>query len=92
MSTLAALRSRVLSLGPDDVLATFVVFGLQKLIPGVPAAALAGDAATPERLAKCGASSTWTSRCSPSTWTGCAAPSPATWAARSGRGRGSGSS
>ena len=41
------------------VLATFVVFGLQKLIPGDPAVALAGDAATPERLAEIGASSTW---------------------------------
>ena len=49
---LTAFRGRALSLIPTIVLATFVVLGLQKLIPGDPAVATAGDAATPERLAE----------------------------------------
>lgn len=52
MDLLAALRGRALALVPTVVLATFVVFILQKLIPGDPAVAIAGDAATPERLAE----------------------------------------
>lgn len=52
MNVLAALRGRALSLVPTVVLATFVIFALQKLIPGDPAVAIAGDAATPERLAE----------------------------------------
>ena len=52
MNVLAALRGRALSLIPTVILATFVVFALQKLIPGDPAVAIAGDAATPELLAQ----------------------------------------
>lgn len=52
MSVLRILRDRALWLIPTVVLATFAVFLLQKLIPGDPAVAIAGDAATPERLAQ----------------------------------------
>lgn len=52
MDVLKALRGRLVSLVPTVVLATFVVFLLQKLIPGDPAVAIAGDAATPQRLAE----------------------------------------
>ncbi|MER7012412.1 ABC transporter permease [Saccharopolyspora sp. NPDC000359] len=43
---------RVLVAVPTLVLATFVVFGLLHLIPGDPAQAIAGEHATPERLAE----------------------------------------
>jgi peptide/nickel transport system permease protein len=52
VSVLRILRDRALWLIPTVVLATFAVFLLQKLIPGDPAVAIAGDAATPERLAQ----------------------------------------
>lgn len=52
MGLLRSLRNRLLSLVPTVILATLVVFGLQQLIPGDPAVAIAGDAGTPERLAE----------------------------------------
>jgi peptide/nickel transport system permease protein len=37
---------------PVIVLATFIVFGLLQLVPGDPAVTLAGDSATPQRIAE----------------------------------------
>ncbi|TDD51659.1 ABC transporter permease [Saccharopolyspora elongata] len=49
---LRMIGRRVLMAVPTLVLATFVVFGLLHLIPGDPAQAIAGEHATPERLAE----------------------------------------
>ena len=43
---------RLVQILPVLVLATFVVFGLLQLVPGDPAAILAGDYASPERIAQ----------------------------------------
>lgn len=44
--------SRLLQIVPVIVLATFIVFGLLQLVPGDPAVTLAGDSATPQRIAE----------------------------------------
>jgi peptide/nickel transport system permease protein len=46
------LVRRLLQFLPILVFATFVVFGLLQLVPGDPALALAGDYASPERIAE----------------------------------------
>lgn len=51
-AVLRMIGRRVLVAVPTVVLATFVVFGLLHLIPGDPAQAIAGEHATPERLAE----------------------------------------
>ena len=45
------IGSRLLQIVPVIVLATFIVFGLLQLVPGDPAVTLAGDSATPQRIA-----------------------------------------
>lgn len=52
MKALRVVATSVASAIPTLILATFIVFFLQRLIPGDPAVALAGDYATPERLAE----------------------------------------
>lgn len=52
MKALRVVATSVASAVPTLILATFIVFFLQRLIPGDPAVALAGDYATPERLAE----------------------------------------
>jgi peptide/nickel transport system permease protein len=42
----------MLQIVPVIVLATFIVFGLLQLVPGDPAVTLAGDSASPERVAE----------------------------------------
>lgn len=49
---LRVIGRRILAAVPTLVLATFVVFSLLHLIPGDPAQAIAGEHATPERLAE----------------------------------------
>ena len=44
--------NRLLQIFPVIVLATFIVFGLLQLVPGDPAVTLAGDSATPQRIAE----------------------------------------
>jgi peptide/nickel transport system permease protein len=46
------IGSRLLQIVPVIVLATFIVFGLLQLVPGDPAVTLAGDSATPQRIAE----------------------------------------
>jgi peptide/nickel transport system permease protein len=46
------IGSRLLQIIPVIVLATFIVFGLLQLVPGDPAVTLAGDSATPQRIAE----------------------------------------
>lgn len=46
------VTGRLLSMIPTIILATFIVFLLIRLIPGDPANAIAGEYATPERLAE----------------------------------------
>jgi peptide/nickel transport system permease protein len=43
---------RLLQIVPVIVLATFIVFGLLQLVPGDPAVTLAGDSASPQRIAE----------------------------------------
>ena len=49
---LRLIRRRLLQIAPVIVLATFVVFGLQQLVPGDIAVTLAGDNATDARIAE----------------------------------------
>jgi peptide/nickel transport system permease protein len=51
-STLRAISLRLLQTMPVIILATLTVFGLLQLVPGDPAVTLAGDYATPERIAE----------------------------------------
>ena len=51
-SALAMIGRRLLQAAPVIVLATFIVFGLLKLLPGDVAVTLAGDNATDERIAE----------------------------------------
>src|SRR5271154_3365006 len=46
------IGSRLLQIVPVIVLATFIVFGLLQLVPGDPAVTLAGDSASPQRIAE----------------------------------------
>jgi peptide/nickel transport system permease protein len=46
------LGNRLLQIVPVIVLATFIVFSLLQLVPGDPAVTLAGDSATPQRIAE----------------------------------------
>jgi peptide/nickel transport system permease protein len=50
MRTVRVVATSLLSAAPTLILATFIVFFLQRLIPGDPAVALAGEYATPENL------------------------------------------
>ncbi|OUZ11661.1 hypothetical protein BHE97_03895 [Aeromicrobium sp. PE09-221] len=52
MRILRVVGTSVLSAIPTLILATLIVFLLQRLIPGDPAVAIAGDYATPENLAR----------------------------------------
>ena len=52
MRILRVVGTSVLSAIPTLILATLIVFMLQRLIPGDPAVAIAGDYATPENLAR----------------------------------------
>lgn len=52
MRVLRVVGTSLLTAVPTLILATFMVFLLQRLIPGDPAVALAGEYATPERLAE----------------------------------------
>lgn len=52
MRVARVVGTSVLSAVPTLILATLIVFFLQRLIPGDPAVALAGEYATPERLAE----------------------------------------
>lgn len=49
---LRLIRRRLLQVAPVIVLATFIVFGLQQLVPGDIAATLAGENATDARIAE----------------------------------------
>jgi peptide/nickel transport system permease protein len=46
------IGNRLLQILPVIVLATFIVFSLLQLVPGDPAVTLAGDSATPQRVAE----------------------------------------
>jgi peptide/nickel transport system permease protein len=46
------IGNRLLQIVPVIVLATFIVFSLLQLVPGDPAVTLAGDSATPQRIAE----------------------------------------
>ncbi len=46
------IGNRLLQIVPVIVLATFIVFGLLQLVPGDPAVTLAGDSASPQRIAE----------------------------------------
>ena len=46
------IGNRLLQIFPVIVLATFIVFGLLQLVPGDPAVTLAGDSASPQRIAE----------------------------------------
>jgi peptide/nickel transport system permease protein len=46
------IGNRLLQILPVIVLATFIVFGLLQLVPGDPAVTLAGDSASPQRIAE----------------------------------------
>jgi peptide/nickel transport system permease protein len=46
------IGNRLLQILPVIVLATFIVFSLLQLVPGDPAVTLAGDSATPQRIAE----------------------------------------
>ena len=46
------IGNRLLQVFPVIVLATFIVFGLLQLVPGDPAVTLAGDSASPQRIAE----------------------------------------
>ncbi|MDF2999424.1 MAG: binding-protein-dependent transport system inner rane component [Xanthobacteraceae bacterium] len=50
--TLGVIGWRLLQVVPVIVLATFAVFGLLQLVPGDPAAVIAGETATAERIAQ----------------------------------------
>lgn len=50
--TIHLIGSRLLQMVPVIVLATFAVFGLLQLVPGDPAAVIAGETATAERIAQ----------------------------------------
>ncbi|GGU14927.1 ABC transporter permease [Nocardioides albus] len=52
MRVLRVVGTSLLTAVPTLILATFIVFFMQRLIPGDPAVALAGEYATPERLAE----------------------------------------
>lgn len=52
MRILRVVGTCLLSAVPTLILATLIVFMLQRLIPGDPAVAIAGDYATPENLAR----------------------------------------
>lgn len=52
MKILRVVGSSVLAAVPTLILATLIVFLLQRLIPGDPAIAIAGEYATPENLAR----------------------------------------
>ena len=46
------IGNRLLQIVPVIVLATFIVFSLLQLVPGDPAVTLAGDSASPQRIAE----------------------------------------